>query len=619
MEHDRRSAMAMLAAGTALLPAAARAAAAPASCDVAPALDRVAALLLDFLPETAAGSGAPGALDGGPLARRMDDHAPATLERYRAALRQAAGILAHAGCAGMDEAARFRPDAARAIVAVGTRTIPITYGRSNPFDFAAHTPYVIAPVAGPHIGTLDTMMTQQSLATPAAVDAWCEKLEGFGKGFDAVTEKLRYDESLGVRPPAILSRKSLPILDALIAGEAARQPLLVALAERTRTAGITPKLRDWAIARAVAAYDRSARPAFRGLRDQVARQATRGRAEDGIWAQPDGAALYAANVRACGDTPLAPKEIHAIGLSETKRITAEMDALLGRQGLTGGSVGARMRALRGNPRFGFGDGDAGRAAALDHARALVRGAEARYPRILPPDLVPAAHLEVRRVPPAIEAGAPAAYASTPSLDGSVPGIFWLNLRDMTAVTKIALPTLSYHEGVPGHFTAGAIANALPAQPLLLQLASFNAYNEGWAVYGERMMAEIGAYADDPWGDLGRLDDELFRAVRLVVDTGLHELRWTRARAIAVMAEATGDATSEVTVEIERYMAWPGQALGYKLGQLRLLALREQMRGHMGARFDLRRFHRAVLGRGNLPLDLVEREVDRLSSSSAAAT
>lgn len=607
MRATRREAMGagLAAGGLALLPGAAPA----GTCDIAAPLDRAAAVLLADLPDTAVYNGVPQALDGGPLARRMDDWSPAGIEAFRGHISEQAEALEAVTCAG-DATGELQLAAAREILGAGTRTASIGYGRPNPLWFSGHVPYVLAPVGGPHVDVPNTMMAQQSVSTPAAVDAWCEKLEGFGHGFEAVGEKVRSDWALGCRPPAVLLDKTLPILDAFGAGPADQHPLIVSLRERTGAAGLDQRTRESAEKRAIAAIDGKARPAFRRLRETMAKLAPDGRMEAGVWAQPDGDELYAANVRTLGDTTLTPQQIHAVGLSETRRITGEMDALLRAHGYTKGSVSARATALRQEPRFAFPATDAGRAAALDYARALVRGAEAQYAKILPADLYPRARLEVRRVPPATEAGAPGAYSDPPPLDGVSPGIYWLNMRDMAAVNRVALPTLTYHEAVPGHFTAGAIAAGLGGQPLLLKLASFNAYNEGWALYAERLMWELGAYRADPWGDVGRLNDELFRAVRLVVDTGLHAMRWTREQAIGFMTDATGSTESEIVAEIERYMAWPGQALGYKLGQLRLLELRAGMKKRLGARFDLRRFHRAVLGHGNLPFDLVSQLVAR---------
>jgi uncharacterized protein (DUF885 family) len=279
--------------------------------------------------------------------------------------------------------------------------------------------------------------------------------------------------------------------------------------------------------------------------------------------------------------------------------------LLAKQGMTQGSIGDRMAALAKDPKNLFADSDAGRDALLDYVRSKVQAAEARYGEILPADLIPRQALVVKRVPVATQDGAPGGFYDGPSLDGVRPGTYWINLRDMAAVPRFRMPTLSYHEGVPGHHTQGAIAAALGEAPLLIRIASFNAYQEGWALYAERLMAERGAYEGDPLGDLGRLQDELFRAVRLVVDTGLHHKRWTREQAIRTMRDVTGVPESRVTSEIERYMAWPGQALGYKIGQLRLLSLRQRFMEKKGKTADIRGFHATVLGQGAMPLDIVE--------------
>jgi uncharacterized protein (DUF885 family) len=215
---------------------------------------------------------------------------------------------------------------------------------------------------------------------------------------------------------------------------------------------------------------------------------------------------------------------------------------------------------------------------------------------------------VKRIPVATQDGAPGGFYDGPSLDGTRPGTYWINLRDMAAVARFRLPTLSYHEGVPGHHTQGSVATAYGEAPLLIRIGSFNAYQEGWGLYAERLMAEMGAYEGDPLGDLGRLQDELFRAVRLVVDTGLHHKRWTREQSIRTMQDLTGIAATRVTAEVERYMAWPAQALGYKLGQLRLLDLRQRYLASRGKAADIRGFHAIVLEAGAMPLDLVEQRL-----------
>ncbi len=573
--------------------------------------DDIADRMLSNLREIATYNGTPEALNGGPLARGLDDYSPAGEAKSRADIQWGRDLLARI------RFVRAEPHlpVISAILENGTRSAGIPYGRVNPLTFSGHVPYIVTQLAGPHIDSVNIMMEQQSLASAPAVDAWLEKLDGFPRAFEGVIEKLKSDSAAGCKPPRLLLEKTIPVFDAFLEGRAQAHPMIAALDRRTKEAGLSLRLRTAAHQRAVISLQKRARPAFAKLRKQVQSMIAEGRAEAGIWAQPLGEEFYAANVIALGDTALSPDEIHAVGVDEVKRISAEMNTLLAARGLSQGSIGGRMLALAKDPANQFANSDAGRAQLLDYVRGKVRWAESQYPKLLPKAMIPRQSLTVKRVPVATQASAPGGFYDGPSLDGTRPGIYWINLRDMAAVARFRLPTLSFHEGVPGHHTQGSVAAALGDAPLLVRIASFNAYQEGWALYCERLMAELGAYKDDPLGDLGRLQDELFRAVRLVVDTGLHHKRWTREAAIAWMLDATGVAESRVTAEIERYMAWPGQALGYKLGQLRLLEMRAAYQSAKGPRVDLRPFHAAVLGRGAMPLDQVAERVTSISSTS----
>jgi uncharacterized protein (DUF885 family) len=599
--------MAMLAATAATMPAPGLAAPRTIACAIANPLDAVADRLLAHLPETATYNGTPGALDGGPLARRMDDYSPAGEAAWRQTLTEAAADLEAIACTG-DPRGALRVDVARAIVGNGVRSVAVPYGRVNPLWYSGHLPYVANQIGGPVVDTVNVMVAQQSLSTPVAVDAYIAKLDAFAVGYAGVVEKVKADEAAGCRPPRALLARTLPVLDAFLDGDASAHPLIASMRERMAAAALDGRARATAEARAVTALERRARPAVAALRTHLADMLPRGREEDGVWAQRDGETLYAANVRTLGDTPLAPAEIHRIGLAEVARISSRLDRLLRARGMTRGSVAARLVAMGKDPRQLFPDSEAGREAALDYARGLIEAVERRQREFLPAAMIPRQTLEVRRVPVASEAGAPGAYADSPSLDGSRPGIYWLNLRDMAALPRMNIATTTYHEAVPGHHTQGAVALSAGDMPLLLRIASFNAYSEGWALYAEQLASELGLYRNDHAGEIGRLQAELFRAGRLVVDTGLHHHRWPREKAIAYLVGVTGQPTGEVTSEIERYMAWPGQALGYKLGQIRLVAMRTQLAKRLGRHLDRRKFHGVVLGEGAMPLDLVERRV-----------
>ncbi len=587
-------------------PRAAAAATHPLPQPIVTPFDGIGEQLLSHLRETACYNGTTDALNGGPLARKLDDYSPAGEAATRAAFQAGRDLLARVRFA--NSAATAHLPVVSAILENGKRSAAIPYGRINPLTFSGHVPYLVNQLAGPHIDSVNVMMEQQSLASASAVDAWLEKLDSFPSAFDGVIETLRADGAAGCLPPRILLEKTLPVLDAFMEGKAANHPLIAALDRRTAEAALSVRLRTAAHKRAIVSLEKRARPAFLNLRKQITAMIPTGRDQAGIWAQPQGDAFYAANVIALGDTPLSPDEIHNVGLDEVKRISAEMNVLLAKRGLSQGSIGARMAALAKDPSNQFANTDVGRAQLLDYVRTRVRWAESLYPKLLPKAMIPRQSLTVKRVPIATQESAPGGFYDGPSLDGTRPGIYWINLRDMAAVSRFRLPTLSFHEGVLGHHTQGSIAAALTDVPLLVRIGSFNAYQEGWALYAERLMAEMGAYKDDPLGNLGRLQDELFRAVRLVVDTGIHHKHWTREAAIAWMLDATGVAQSRVTAEIERYMAWPGQALGYKLGQIRLLEMRTAYSATRKAGAELQAFHGAVLGSGPMPLDIVAERV-----------
>ena len=569
--------------------------------------DDLANKILHHLRETACYAGTPDALDGGPLARSLNDYSPDAEATLRAEFQSGCDLMARVRLK-TNSPLPAQLATINAILENGTRSAAIAYGHINPFNFSGHVPYLVNQISGPHIDSVNIMMEQQSLSTANAVDAWLEKLDSFPRAFDGVIEKLRADQAAGCRPPKILLEKSLPIFDAFTADKVADHPMVRALNQRMINAGLSKRITALAIKRASTLLQRRVQPSYAKLRTHIAGMVAEGRDEAGLWTQPDGDALYLANVSALGDTKLSPNEINKIGLDETARISAEMNRLLAKQGMTQGSIGDRMASLANRPANQFANSDAGRAALLDYVRGKALYAEQHYVKLLPAAMIPHHKFNVKPVQIGTQNSAPGGYYDPPSVDGARPGTYWINLRDMEAIPRFRLPTLTFHEGVPGHHTQAAIAAGLSDVPLFIKIASFNAYQEGWALYAEQLMAEIGAYSDDSLGNLGRLQDELFRAARLVIDTGLHHKRWSREQAIETMFGITGAAMSRVTAEVERYMAWPGQALGYKLGHLRLLAMREAFRAKAGSKADLRPFHAAILGGGAMPLDILQQRL-----------
>ena len=327
----------------------------------------------------------------------------------------------------------------------------------------------------------------------------------------------------------------------------------------------------------------------------------------GIWHVKGGDAYYADQLKFLTSTDMTPTEIHQYGLSEVIRITAEMDTILKSLGMPDGTVGARMDALAKDPRFAFQNTDADRARMLAGYVQLLDHVKTLLPQYF--SFIPKQPLEVRRVPPFAEKGSAGAYYERPSLGGGRPGVFFANLRNVGETPRWAMPTLAYHEGIPGHHLQISTAMSIPDLPYARRFNFLPAYSEGWALYAEHLAGDMGLYKNDPYGDLGRLQAELFRAVRLVVDTGMHSQHWSREQAIDYMQSTTGMAQTDVTAEVERYVVWPGQACAYKIGMKTILGLREKARAELGPNFDLKEFHAEVLENGAMPLWLLQKNVD----------
>jgi uncharacterized protein (DUF885 family) len=446
---------------------------------------------------------------------------------------------------------------------------------------------------------------------------YLKRLDALPTKWDQLLESLRYREDRGILPPRFVVQRVLTEMREFVEQPAATNPLVRVFAEKVdKLDRVPPEEKAELKRRAEAAVETAVYPAYRRLLDYFAALEPKTTTDDGVWKLPDGAAFYAWILRAQTTTRLTPAEIHELGLNEVARIETEMRAILDAQGHTGGTPGEWLQRLAADGRFLYPNTPAGRQEALAEYKRIVDEVLAVAPKYF--NVLPKAGIEVRRVPEFKEATSPAAYYNQPSMDGSRPGIFFVNVRDMAELPKFGMKTLTYHEGVPGHHFQTAIALELQGVPTFRKLGLFTAYSEGWALYAERLGKEAGLYEADPYGDLGRLQDEMLRAVRLVVDTGIHAKRWTRAEAIRYMIEKTGMAEPSVVSEVERYIVAPGQACAYKVGMLKILELRERAKTALGARFDLRAFHDVVLKNGAVPLETLEQLVDGWIRQSAAA-
>lgn len=475
--------------------------------------------------------------------------------------------------------------------------------------------YPIAPMWGTQVQLPNFLETAHVVKNEKAARNYVRRLEAMGGKLDAITAEMLRQAKAGVVLPISLLEKAESGIGDTVSPRPEDNPLVTTFVARMNKAtGINASDKTGFVHQAVQALQTGVYPAYRrmtaALETQRAAAATQAA---GVARLPDGAAYYAAALRQMTTTDYTPAQVHALGLSEVARVGAQMDTLLRSQGLTTGSVGARVQALHKDPRFLLPNTDAGRQQLLARYQQILDEVNARMPEYF--RTVPQGKLSVERVPIAAEKGSAGAYYQPAAMDGSRAGTFFVNLRDVAETATWGMKTLAYHEGIPGHHFQISTALNLKDLPLLRQQTLYTAYAEGWALYAERLAAEIGMYKDDPLGDLGRLEAEMFRATRLVVDTGLHADGWTREQAIAYMVDATGMNESEVVSEVERYMGQPGQACAYKVGQLKILELRERARAALGSRFNLRDFHAVVLENGGVPLSTLELLVDNWISKN----
>ena len=469
--------------------------------------------------------------------------------------------------------------------------------------------YPISPMFGSQVQLASFMQSQHVIKNEKTARNYVSRLQAMGGKLDALTAEMQRQSEAGVVLPRSLVEKSLVVINDTIAPKPADNALVTTFVERMTSAkDIDAAARERFRDEAIAAVTNGVYPAYRRMTAALIEQRPKADATaDGVGRLPDGIAYYQAMLKQFTTTDYTPEQVHQMGLDEVARITAEMDTLLKGQGMVEGTVAERMAALGKDPRYLYANDDAGRKQALDRYQQILDDVAARMPAYF--RTIPPGRLKVERVPASSEKGSSGAYYEGAAMDGSRPGVFFANLRDMSEVPQWYMKSLTYHEGIPGHHFQISTAQGLKGLPLIRQQPIYTAYVEGWALYAERLAAEIGMYKDDPLGDLGRLQEEMLRAARLVVDTGLHAKGWTREQAIAYMVGVTGKADSDMTSEVERYMALPGQACAYKVGQLKILELREKARGELGDKFSLKDFHTVVLENGAVPLTVLERLVD----------
>jgi len=471
-----------------------------------------------------------------------------------------------------------------------------------------HSGYRVNQISGVTVNLPEFLTDAHAIIDRRSADRYLSRLSEFGRVLREVRDRVIDDRNHGVIPPDFVIEKSLTGMRRFIFEGAAQNVLVTDFASRlSEVDEISAEDQAVLVMDAQARVASEVIPGYEGMIALFEEFATQTNHDAGIWRIPNGEAIYRHRLRSSTTTDYTPDEIHDIGLAEVVRIEGEMHAILDTQQIPDGDIATRVRVVMEDPSQQFANTDAGREemiAYLESFDAKVMARVADFFITIPPQ-----PLEIVRVPVHAQDSSAGGYYSSPALDGSRPGRFYINQKNTADNPRWTLPTLMIHEGSPGHHFQLSASQLIEDVPLLRRLSPFNAFTEGWALYSERIAkTDMGLYDDDPLGDLGRLQAEMFRAVRLVVDTGIHAKRWSREEAIDYMLAKTGMTEDEVTREIERYSVWPGQATGYKTGQLAILELREAAEAALGESFDIRQFHELLLMNGAMPLALLKDQV-----------
>jgi uncharacterized protein (DUF885 family) len=469
-------------------------------------------------------------------------------------------------------------------------------------------PYVVIQNVGEYLALPRFMQSSHNVANAGDADAYIARMEQIPSVFDGELERIRAARGMGVVPPAFLLDKAIRQMEQTIASAGKGELFADDLRAKLSASDLPEVCADCAMALETG-------PIAEALSRQLAElKAERAVATDapGISARPQGDEFYAWALRSSTTTTLSADDIHRQGLEELEALHARMDPILREIGYTSGSVGERMQGLGADPRYKFAQGDPGREEIMEFIGDRVNWIKAQMPRAFNTLVDP--NLEVKRIPPAEEVGAPGAYGGAGSKDGTIPGRFWINLRTTDLHRKYDLADLTYHETIPGHVWEGEYSNRLP---LIRSILAFNPFSEGWALYGEQLADELGAYEDFAVGRLGYLQSLAFRACRMVVDTGLHAQGWSREQAVRFFVERNGSKPDEVESEVDRYCSWPGQATGYKLGHSRIVDQRARAESALGAAYDFKAFNDAVVLGGNVPMDVLEKNVGRYIERAGA--
>jgi uncharacterized protein (DUF885 family) len=559
-------------------------------------LDDVANNLLAIFPETATSLGVDTGIRA-PLRAQLADRSERGKQRIAQQVRADLARVSTIDTTGLSYRTRTSVEVVKSAYATALEGFALPYGDITVGGWR-NTPYVVIQNVGAYLDVPRFLDSDHRIENAADAEAYLLRLQSYARQLDGELERIQNAREYGLVPPAFLLDKALAQVQLSL--HSARQGGALVESIERRTKEIPG---DWARrARTVATQEIAA--ALDRQLHELQEQRKVAIDEPGIAARRDGARFYAWALKASTTTTMTPDDIHELGRTELRELHAQMDTILREVGYTSGSVGERMTALAEDPRYQFADGDPGRAEIMAFIDEKLQWITAQMPRAFNTLVKP--NLEVKRLPPEEEPGAPGAYGGAGSIDGTIPGRYWINLRTTRLHSRYSLADLSFHEAIPGHIWEGEYSRSLP---LIRTMLAFNAFSEGWALYAEQLADELGAYETDRVGRLGYLQSLAFRACRLVVDTGLHAKGWSREQGVRFFVEENGSNPLEVASEVDRYCSWPGQACGYKVGHTEINRQRRRAEQALGARYDVKAFNDTVVLGGNVPLDVLSRNVD----------
>ncbi len=478
--------------------------------------------------------------------------------------------------------------------------------------------YPFNQMFGAHSGTPALLINQHTITSVAEAEAYISRIEGVPAYMQQVIDASNRNAEAGVQPPKFVYDLLLDDIGNLTKGapfeDGEDSALAADFKAKTEKLDISPVQKKKLRARATRALKKSFKPAYANLEKALRQQSKTAGTDDGVWRLPDGDAFYAYRLKKITTTDMTATEIHDLGLSEVARIHKEMRAIMNTVGFAG-DLQEFFAYMRDDPdgKFYYPDTEQGKAAYLAEATKLIDVMKGDLDSVFIKK--PKADMIVKAVEPFREKTAGKAFYNRPAPDGSRPGIYYANLYTMKDMPIYQMEALAYHEGIPGHHMQLAISQELTGVPKFRKFGGYTAYTEGWGLYSEYLPKEMGYYSD-PYSDFGRLAMELWRAARLVVDTGLHDKKWTRQEAIDYLVTNTPNAENDCRKAIERYIVLPAQATAYKIGMIKILDLREAAKQKLGNKFDIREFHDVVLAVGPVPLDVLEMRVDNWVKSKA---